>query len=113
MQMEDKWFIFLEEDWLYFHRSWTGLCIYQIRLERNENGYIVAEALANREPGQNPQTDEKYDAALLNFLVDNFLLGERTPFPLPGDLPKDLPKGAYQHHISGSGYREEIFDKDK
>ncbi len=23
-EMEDKWFIFLQNDWLYFHRSWTG-----------------------------------------------------------------------------------------
>ena len=113
VEMEDKWFIFLEGDWLYFHRSWTGVCIYQIRLRRNENEYIVAEALANREPDQYQEIDAKYDAALLNFLINNFLLGKRTPFPLPGNLPKDTIKGVYQRHISGSAYPELIFNKDE
>jgi hypothetical protein len=30
-EMEDKWFVFYEEPWLYFHRSWTGACIYAVR----------------------------------------------------------------------------------
>ncbi|MGQ9643783.1 MAG: hypothetical protein ACUVT3_08005 [Ignavibacterium sp.] len=27
-EMEDKWFVFHDNDWLYFHRSWTGFGIY-------------------------------------------------------------------------------------
>lgn len=30
-QMEDKWFIYLENGWLFFHRSWTGVCVYRLR----------------------------------------------------------------------------------
>ncbi len=108
--MEDKWLIFLENDWLYFHRSWTGFCIYQLRLEQNQNGYSVAEAWVNRDPNQYRGTDE-YDVALILFLIDNFLLDQKRPFPLPNDLPKDLPKGLYQHHISGSGYPEALVSK--
>jgi hypothetical protein len=106
LSMDEKWFIFLENDWLYFHRSWTGACIYQLRLENHEGNYSVAEAWVNRDPNQYKCTDDAYDVALISFLIDNFLLGKRTPFPLPSDVPKDLPKGAYQHHISGSGYPE-------
>ena len=29
-EMEDKWFAFYEEPWLYLHRSWTGFGIYQV-----------------------------------------------------------------------------------
>ena len=25
--MEDKWFIYWQDDRLFFHRSWTGYCI--------------------------------------------------------------------------------------
>src|SRR5437588_10029082 len=32
-EMEDKWFIYFEDGWFFFHRSWTGICIYQVRLE--------------------------------------------------------------------------------
>ncbi len=28
-QMEDKWFVFYADNWLYFHRSWTGFGIYK------------------------------------------------------------------------------------
>ncbi|MFZ1039972.1 MAG: hypothetical protein WCA79_07110 [Anaerolineales bacterium] len=35
-QMEDKWFIFLEDMQLNFHRSWTGQCIYQIKFKKKE-----------------------------------------------------------------------------
>jgi len=48
--MEDKWFIFLEEDVLYFHRSWTGFCIYQVRMKKEGAEYRVVEALVNRNP---------------------------------------------------------------
>jgi len=27
-QMEDKWFIYWQDDTLFFHRSWTGSCIH-------------------------------------------------------------------------------------
>ena len=112
--MDEKWLIFLEDDRLYFHRSWTGTCVYQLRLENNGGNYSVAEAWVNRDPNQYKGTDDAYDAALISFLIDNFLLGKRTPFPLPSDVPKDLPKGAYQHHISGSGYPETaVSKKDK
>ena len=29
--MEDKWFIYWNDDALFFHRSWTGFCIYVVR----------------------------------------------------------------------------------
>lgn len=28
---DDRWFIYLEDDWLSIHRSWTGQCIYRVR----------------------------------------------------------------------------------
>jgi ADP-ribosyl-[dinitrogen reductase] hydrolase len=37
-QMEDKWFIFYENDWLYFHRSWTGFGLYKAQLIKEQNG---------------------------------------------------------------------------
>jgi hypothetical protein len=111
MGMDEKWFIFLEDDWLYFHRSWTGACIYQVALERKGNDYVVAEAWVQRDPDKYKGKDVDYDAAVLSFLIDNFLLGKQTPFPLPNDLPNDFPKGAYQHSVSGSGYPEIPFDK--
>ena len=86
--MEDKWFIFLEEDVLYFHRSWTGVCIYQLTLKKEGAEYRVVEALANRDLNQYSATDEHFDKNLLTFLIDRFLLGRDSPLPgLPGVPP--------------------------
>ena len=81
--MEDKWFIFLEAEYLYFHRSWTGFLIYQIRLNKEGEKYFVDETLVNREPEQYKATDDEYDVTFLGFLIDNLLLGKQTPFPRP------------------------------
>ncbi|HXV81623.1 MAG TPA: hypothetical protein VEG60_17220 [Candidatus Binatia bacterium] len=72
--MDDRWFVFLEEDWLYFHRSWTGICIYQFRLEKRRDRYVIAEAWVNRDSDQYGRTDDDYDANLLRRLVDDYLL---------------------------------------
>jgi 8-oxo-dGTP diphosphatase len=63
--MDDKWFVFFEEPWLYLHRSWTGFCIYQVRFERAGEDVRVAEVLANRDPEQYRETDDIRDALLL------------------------------------------------
>ena len=85
--MDDHWFIYLdpEENVIYFHRSWTGFCIYKVRFERSGTAYRVAEAFVNRDPDQYSGTDDDYDAALICFLIDKLLLGKETPFPLPSN----------------------------
>lgn len=106
--MEDKWFIFLEDNILYLHRSWTGICIYKMQLELSEDEYVVTDVLVNRDPEQYGETNLDHDSAILNFLIENFLLGNRTPFPIPSNLSNNLPQGLYQHHVSGSGYPEVV-----
>lgn len=105
-QMEDKWFIYLDGNQLNFHRSWTGQSIYQIQFRQDQTEWEIAEVWVNRDLGQYRNPDDDYDVALLSFLIDNFLLGKNTPFPLRNDLPKDIPKGVYQHGIAGTGYPE-------
>jgi hypothetical protein len=51
-QMEDKWFIYFEDDRLYFHRSWTGYCTYIAEFEKMEDGYRISRAIANRNKSQ-------------------------------------------------------------
>lgn len=105
-EMEDKWFIFLNGKTLKFHRSWTGHCIYQVEFYHNREKFSVYRAIANRDQEQYGQSDDAYDSQMLHFLISNFLLGRKEPFPMPSDLPKNTPKGIFQHHISGSGYPE-------
>ena len=69
--MDDKWAIFLEGDILHLHRSWTGLCIYQVTFERHEGRYVVTEALVER-------SAESLPADLLGYLIDQ-LVGRSSP----------------------------------
>ena len=102
--MEDKWFIFMESEVLSFHRSWTGVCIYEVSFVQSGSRYSVGEAWVNRDSQQYKETDSNYDSELLNFLIDNLLLGKNISFPLSSDVDGKLPKGVQQHTVSRTGY---------
>ena len=97
-QMEDKWFIYFEDDWLYFHRSWTGTCIYAVRLSAAGAGKKVVEAWVNRDPGQYKKADDRYDTEILGYLVERLLLGRRVSFL--GE-PLDRSDSVLRHNVVG------------
>ena len=101
-QMEDKWFIFLEGEWLFFHRSWTGTCIYAVKLRAEGEGFAVAEAWANRAPEEYRETDDAYDTQVLAFLVDRLLLGRDVKFPLREHVDP-AKASAIIHNVVGYG----------
>jgi hypothetical protein len=72
--MEDKWFIYFDEGWLHFHRSWTGFCIYQCEFAKEGNKYVLVDAWANRDKEQYTGTDDQQDMALILSLIENLLL---------------------------------------
>jgi hypothetical protein len=100
-EMEDKWFIFYEKGWLYFHRSWRpGLCIYQVKLTEVTGRYKVTEAWVNRDKRQYKNTDDEHDVRLLSYLIDRLLLGKKVDFPLlPGATP--IFSAAYRWSMVG------------
>lgn len=105
--MEDKWFIYFEDDWLRFHRSWTGAFIYALRLERTASGFCVAESWVNRDPEQYQATDTAYDRRLVRFVIDALLLGKRdVAFPMPSG-GRDPAHGLTQHAHVGRKYPED------
>lgn len=71
--MEQKWFAWFDGVVLHLHRSWTGFCIYQITFEAHHDQLKAVSALANRDPRQHMQTDDREDGqALLNILNAHF-----------------------------------------
>lgn len=73
-QMEDKWFVYWENNTLYFHRSWTGICIYIARFHEEQDGYVMRDADVNRDPEQYQTTSDEEDVRLLSDLIDVVLL---------------------------------------
>jgi hypothetical protein len=80
-QMEDKWFIYWQDDTLFFHRSWTGFCIYVVRFANEGDEYRIIEANVNRDPEQYEETSDERDAAMILYLVDVLLLHQDAVFP--------------------------------
>jgi hypothetical protein len=76
-EMEDKWFIFFENNTLFFHRSWTGNCIYQVHFVENESGFCALSVDINRDPEQYREGNNEIDLQMLNRLIDSQLLRKR------------------------------------
>jgi len=83
MQMEDKWFIYWKDNCLFFHRSWTGFCIYVVRFIAEGETWRMIEADVNRDPRQYKVTDDDLDAGLISYLVDVLLLRRQAAMPAP------------------------------
>lgn len=75
--MDDHWDIYLEGDTLYFHRSWTGICIFKVRLGKAADEYAIAEAAIGNYPWSNPVEPH---VAVLEGVIDFVLL--RKPHPI-------------------------------
>jgi hypothetical protein len=103
--MEDKWFVYFDEPYLFFHRSWTGKPVYRVRLSAHADGATVTEALCVSDVLE--LTGAAYQVRLLDFLISNLLLGKAKPFPLPDGLVEPA-KGVLQHAISGTGYPQAL-----
>lgn len=67
-EQEDKWFMYMENNIIYFHRSWTGFGIYKIELKLDNNHMVTV----NNDPDQ-VKVDFSKKIDLLNSLLDMFI----------------------------------------
>jgi ADP-ribosylglycohydrolase len=74
-QMEDKWFIYCENEWLYFHRSWTGNGVYKAKLNKVADGYTIKEFWAERNQEKYRNEDDHTDIETFTFLIARGFLG--------------------------------------
>ena len=77
-QMEDKWFVYWQDDRLHFHRSWTGMCIYIVRFKAEGDGCRMVEADVNRDEEQYRGYGDEREPARISSLI-NMLLLHREP----------------------------------
>ena len=72
--MEDKWFIYFDDNHLYLHRSWTGYCIFIVKFKDSHLKLEVIETLVNRDKSQYASIDTQKDLELLITLINHMLL---------------------------------------
>ena len=87
--MEDKWDVYLYDNYLYFARSSTGTLEYRARIhfDGREAHVIAVEArreLVHGDPG--------YAVAAVDFLIRSHLYGQPIPHPLPRSVGSDDPR---------------------
>lgn len=73
--MEDKWFVYYENEWLYFHRSRTGYGIYKAKLNKETDGYSITEFWTERNHEKYKNNDDDTDVGIFKFLIAGALLG--------------------------------------
>ncbi|MDD1778134.1 MAG: hypothetical protein LUQ65_08175 [Candidatus Helarchaeota archaeon] len=73
---DDNWFIFYEDAQLYFHRSSTGFCIYIVKFEEKDDGYITTEVIINRNKKQFTSTNAAIDVDVVMLLLDGIKYGQ-------------------------------------
>jgi hypothetical protein len=91
--MDDHWFSFLENNTLYFHRSWTGEAVYKVVFAKENDLYFSKEVRVSRFGWKHiffSFATRKFHEKLLLNLIENNLLKENTPFPIPQVLKKCL-----------------------
>jgi hypothetical protein len=98
VQMEDKWFIYWRKNTLFFHRSWTGLCIYVVHFVKEGALCRMFSAEVNRAPRQYACTSDEHDGRLISWLIDVLLLGRDSEYPSDGK-PADAEAVIQWHQI--------------
>lgn len=74
-QMENKWFIYYENECLHFHRSWTGFEVFKAKLNKENAGYSIKEFWAERDPSKYTNVSDDSDVETITLLIARGLLG--------------------------------------
>ena len=98
---QDKWFIYFEDEWLYFHRSWTGTCVFQLQIVLGNCKYHATKAIVNRDPEQYRNTNDQQDVQMIAYLIDQLLLGRFATLPTPKNMSEE-DKQRRQKHVMGT-----------
>ena len=72
--MDDRWRIQYERNWVRVHRSWTGHCIYAFQLQEEAQGCSVARSWVNRHRRQYRGSSLDEERQRLRSLINRLLL---------------------------------------
>jgi len=100
--MDQKWFIYMENDTLWFHRSWTGQCIYEVKFSKVGDKHIIKEAWVDRLKNLDYIKIRDYWSKIVLFLIDAILLGKKSVMPKLEEYADDSAESfAFRFHMFG------------
>ena len=74
--MDEKWFIFMEGNCLFAHRSWTGVGIYEATFASTEGGYVIESAVVTGDETKYRRSSDEEESQTLEVLIASYLLKE-------------------------------------
>ncbi len=74
--MDEKWFIFMEGDRLFAHRSWTGLGVYEATFAPVDRGYVIESAVVTGNRSEYKRSADQDESLILEVLIVGHLLGQ-------------------------------------
>ncbi len=81
VDMDDKWFIFMEDNQLHLHRSWTGHGIYEATFIKTDGGHRISKAVVTNDHERFRQSSADAESKLLERLISLLLLDEHPDQP--------------------------------
>lgn len=95
---DDRWFAYFEGSTLYLHRSWTGLCIYQVHFVPGGEGLRATHAEVNRNPEQYGGTRDEEDIIQVEARVRE--LARRNDVPAaPSSLMQAIEQASQPNYL--------------
>ncbi|WP_345950040.1 hypothetical protein ABDD95_01015 [Mucilaginibacter sp. PAMB04274] len=81
--MEDRWLMYVEAEWVYLHRSWTGHCVFKARVEVHGNLHVLTTLHINRDVSQYKSTNlgadiDEFNSVLNSLISKNLQVEDHT-----------------------------------
>jgi len=70
---EEKWNVFLLDNYMYWSRSWTDICIYKVTFQKKPIGVELTQLKVNRNPEEYGSTNLKHDVRLFKKFLGFFI----------------------------------------
>lgn len=80
-QHEEKWHVFEQDGRLRFHRSWTGIAIFDVEMQYVRDDLFLGSFYVNRIPSNYGAAEATHDRAMLEYLINVLLLRKPADFP--------------------------------
>jgi hypothetical protein len=74
--MDDRWLAFVEDDWLFLHRSWTGFGVYEAQFAGSGDGWSIVELLVSGDRNTYQPSSDAYEALYTEATIDGVFFGK-------------------------------------
>ncbi|GIJ46219.1 hypothetical protein Val02_31050 [Virgisporangium aliadipatigenens] len=107
--MDERWDVFVEEQTVFVHRSWTGFEIFAATMvPAQPHGWRIGTAVVESELERHRRTSHEYDRVVLELVLVMIVLGQPAP-ALLNELDelsrrasgRDLPPELVRHSVVG------------